>query len=155
MIRNVFLATVGVAIAATAVFAASHVGPFDGAIAARQAHMRLNGHNIGVLGAMAQGKIEYNADAASAAAGNLAALAKMNQSTYWPQGSDSGANANTRALPELWNDFPGVIKISKDLVAATTAMDSAAGVSLASLQGAMGPLGGACGACHKAYRQPK
>ena len=35
---------------------------------------------------------------------------------------------------------------------AAAAMETAAGQGLESLQGAMGPLGGACGACHEDYR---
>ena len=38
--------------------------------------------------------------------------------------------------------------------AAAEAMSAAAGTDLASLQGAMEGLGGACGACHKAFRVP-
>jgi len=155
MIKKIAAATITLTIAATAVFAASHAGPFDGAITARQSHMRLYGHNIGVLGGMAQGKIGYDADAAAAAAGNLLALSKLNQSTYWPVGSDSFDNANTRALPALWDNFGDVGKKATDLIAAAAAMDAAAGGGLGALQAAMGPLGGACGACHKAYRQPK
>jgi len=34
-------------------------------------------------------------------------------------------------------------------------MADAAGFDLASLQAAMGPLGGACSDCHKAYRAPE
>ncbi|MEE4346330.1 MAG: cytochrome c, partial [Paracoccaceae bacterium] len=41
-----------------------------------------------------------------------------------------------------------------DLVTAAKAMEGAAGTDLASLQAAMGPVGEACGACHKAYRVP-
>ena len=147
----------GLAIAATAVFAASHVGPFDGAIKARQSHMRLNGHNLGILGAMAKGNVDYDADAASAAAAaaNLAALSRMSHNGYWPAGSDSDAMDNTRALPALWGNFPDVMTKVGALAEAAGAMESAAGNGLEALQAAMGPVGGACGACHKAYRKPR
>lgn len=154
MIRKITLAVAGLAIAATAVLAASHAGPFDGAIKARQSHMRLNGHNLGILGAMAKGNIDYDADAASAAAANLAALARMSQNGYWPAGSDSFELENTRALPELWQKFDDVTTKIDALAVATAAMESAAGSGLEALQAAMGPVGGACGACHKAYRKP-
>ena len=155
MIRKITLAAVGLAIAATAVFAASHVGPFDGAIKARQSHMRLNSHNLGILGAMAKGNIDYDADAASAAAANLAALSKMSHNGYWPAGSDSDAMDSTRALPALWGNFPDVMTKVGALAEAATEMESAAGNGLEALQAAMGPVGDACGACHKAYRKPK
>ena len=41
------------------------------------------------------------------------------------------------------------------LAAAADAMAAAAGNGLDSLRGAMNGLGGACAACHKAYRQPQ
>lgn len=61
---------------------------------------------------------------------------------------------NTRALPELWQKFDDVTTKIDALAVATAAMESAAGSGLEALQAAMGPVGGACGACHKAYRKP-
>ena len=48
------------------------------AIGARKAQMQLYAFNISHLGAMAQGEVDYDAAAASAAANNLAALAALN-----------------------------------------------------------------------------
>lgn len=155
MIKKITMATAGLAIAATTVFAASHAGPFDSAIAARQSHMKLYAHNLGILGGMAKGAIEYNADTASVAAANLASMASMSQATYWPQGSDSFDNENTDALPKIWENFPDVGAKGKALADATAAMNAVAGNGLAELQAAMGAVGGACSACHKAYRKPE
>ena len=155
MLKKITLGTGALIIAATAVFAGGHdKTPEQTAIGARQAHMSLYSHNLGLLGGMAQGKIDYDSGAASAAASNLAALASMNQSRYWLPNTDNGNEEGTRALPALWSDMAGVGKIAGEFGAAVTAMEAAAGVDLASLQGAMGPLGGACGACHKAFRAP-
>ena len=60
----------------------------------------------------------------------------------------------SKVVAELWQNMPDVMSKGADLVTAATAMEVAAGTDLASLQAAMGPLGGACGACHKAYRVP-
>ncbi|MBV1866385.1 MAG: cytochrome c [Marinosulfonomonas sp.] len=152
MIKKITFAAVGLALATTAVFAES---PHDGAIAARKAHMQLYGHNLGILGGMAKGAIEYDADAASAAATNLATLTKMSQGSYWPQGSEAGAVEGSRALGALWQNFPDVGAKSGEMAAAAAAMETAAGGGLDALRGAIGGVGGACGACHKAYRQPK
>jgi cytochrome c556 len=127
----------------------------EGAIKARQSMMQLYAFNLGALGAMAKGTVEYNADAASASAGNLLALSQMSQAGMWPQGSDVGSYPNTRALPDIWAKYPDIAEKGKALGAAAEAMNAAAGTDLASLQGAMRELGGACGACHKAYRQEK
>ena len=137
-----------------AVIAESHVDPMiAGAIKARQAHMQLYAHNLGVLGAMAQDKMAYDAAAATAAANNLAALITLDQMSYWPAGSAAGEVDGSRALPAIWTDFPGVMEKAGALGAAVTAMQAAAGTDLDSLKGAMGALGGACGGCHQAYRQ--
>jgi len=122
------------------------------AVTARQAHMQLLAHNLGVLGGMAQGKIDYDATAAKAAADNLVALGAINQTSYWTPGTDSGAIDGTKALPALWDNIDNVMSINADYNAAADAMAAAAGTDLASLQGAMGPLGGTCSACHREYR---
>ena len=155
MIRKITLAAAGLAIAATAVLAASHVGPFDGAIKARKAHMRLNSHNIGILGAMAKGDMDYDAEVAVGAAANLVALSLLSKAGYWPAGSDSEATEGTRALPVIWDNLDDLDAKFAALADAATAMESAAAVGLAELQAAMGAVGGACGACHKAYRKPR
>lgn len=127
----------------------------QGAIKARQAQMTLYSHNLGTLGGMAKGDIEYDAAAAQAAADNLAALSTMSQAGFWLPGTDSDSMEGTRALPAIWSADSTAGQLGADMVAAAAAMQAAAGTDLASLQGAMEALGGACGACHEAYRKPR
>ena len=135
-------------------FAESHMSEEDlmKAVTARQSTMKLYAFNLGTLGAMARGTIDYNAEAAEAAAGNLVKLSSMNQMAMWPAGSDMESLEGTKALPALWDDMAGVGEAAAAMTEAAVAMEAAAGTDLASLQGAMGALGGACGGCHKAYR---
>lgn len=121
---------------------------------ARQAQMQLYSFNLGILGGMAKGEIPYETAAASAAAGNLANLAQLDQTHIWPAGSDEMGVEGSRTMAELWDNLPDVVSKNGDLITAAAAMDVAAGTDLASLQAAMGALGGACSACHKAYRVP-
>lgn len=125
------------------------------AVKARTSIMTLYASNLGQLGAMAKGQADYDAEAASKAANNLALLVQLDQSTLWPQGTDNKSIEGTRALPELWQNFPDVMAKGEALGKAAAAMQAAAGTDLAALQGAMGGLGGACSACHKAYRAPE
>jgi len=156
MIKKIAFGAAGLAIAATTVFAASHANsPFAGAIKARQAHMQLYAHNIGILGAMAKGAVEYDSIAATAAASNLAALSLLSQAGYWPQGSDAESVEGSEALGAIWKNYGDVSEKSGALVEASQMMVGAAGSDLASLQDAMKELGGACGACHKSYRKPQ
>lgn len=151
---HILLAGLALAAATTTTLAESHVDPaIAGAIKARQAHMQLYAFNLGTLGGMAQGKIDYDADAASAAASNLAALAHLNGRAYWVPGSDNASVDGTKALPAIWADGSDIGAKAAALVEAADAMNAAAGQGLEALQAAMGPLGGACGGCHQSYRQ--
>ena len=122
------------------------------AMKARQAHMSLFAFNLGTLGGMAQDKIPYDAAAAMTAASNLAALAAVDQAGYWVEGSDTTVEGS-RALPAIWDDMDGFVADQADLLAAAQGLDAAAGDGLDALKAAFGPVGGACGACHRAYRQ--
>ncbi len=135
-------------------FAESHIDPaISGAMNARQSHMRLYAFNLGILGSMAQDKAPYDAEAASAAAANLAALASLNQMFYWPQGSDTSFEGS-RALPAIWETFPAILEKATALSDAAANLATVAGTDLDSLKAAFGPVGGACGDCHKSFRQP-
>ncbi|MBL4726552.1 MAG: cytochrome c [Rhizobiaceae bacterium] len=150
---TVFALCASICVSGTAIAAES---PIEKAVKARKAVMQLYSFNLGQLGAMAKGTVEYNADVASAAANNLLALASMNQAAIWPQGSDNGSLGEiTRAKPEIWSTYPAIVEKSKALMTGVTNMAAMAGKDLASLKGAMGGLGGACGGCHKAFRIKK
>lgn len=151
--RSLLPGLLGAALTAGMVTAAS-ADPTP-AIKARQAQMQLYGFNLGTLGAMAQGNMPYDAAVASVAAKNLAALTHLDGSMLWPAGSDIDSVEGTRALPDLWANFPDVGAKAQAVQVAADEMAEAAGFDLASLQAAMGPLGAACGACHKAYRAPE
>ncbi len=154
--KGVFFVGTLVALAAgSALLAQSAGGPFAAQITARQSHMRLYAFNIGPLVAMAKGEMPYDAKIASASASNLAALASLDQSRYWPEGSDSFENEGTNALPKIWDNIPDVIAKAQDLAKATSALAQTAGDGLDALRAGISPVGGACGACHKAYRKPK
>ncbi len=149
-IKIITAAMLSLSLTAGAALADSHL---QRAINARQSLMGLYLFNIGTLGAMAQGKLDYDAAAASVAAKNLALLSSINQSAMWPEGSNNFDLDNvTRAKPEIWDNFADLAVKQQGLVAATGAMEAAAGGGLDSLRGAIGGLGGACSACHKAYR---
>ena len=142
-----------VALAGVAI-AGSHGG--NPAVKARKAHMQLYSFNLGTLGGMAKGEIEYNADAAKAAAGNLAALASLSQGAYWTPGTSTDElGTDTRALPAIWQEGSKAGQIGGEFAEAAAALAAVAGDGQAALQGAIGPVGGACGTCHKAYRQPE
>lgn len=132
-------------------------GPHDKAIKARQAMFQLYSYSMGVLGAMAKGEIEYNAEVAQEMAANLDAAANLGQSTFWPAGSDNSnpENARTRALPELWETYPAVVEKGEDLAVAAAALAANAGNGLDALKSSMGDVGKSCKGCHDKFRAKK
>lgn len=136
---------------------AADEGPHDKAIDARQSMFTLFSFNIGTLSAIAKEKVPYDADAAAEAAANLDKLVSLGKSGFWPAGSDSetSGNAETRALPAIWDDLPDVERKFDDLQSAVTALVPVAGAGLNALQGAIGDVGAACKACHDDYRVEK
>ncbi len=153
MRRSLIAVTAFALATGTVALAGGHGG--NPAVKARNAHMSLYAFNLGILGDMAKGTTEYNADVASAAASDLATLAAFNQSNYWPEGTAEGEVEGSRAKAEIWTDGGGAIEKAKDLAVAAASLADVAGNGLEALQGGIGPAGAACGACHKAYRGAK
>ena len=134
----------------------AHAGGHDGnpAANARQAHMKLYAFNLDVIGAMAKGEIDYNADAALSTANNLLALAMMHQGAYWAPGtSTTELGSETRALPSIWEDGPRFEDIGIQLTEAASQLAAVAGEGQDAMRDAIRAVGGACSACHRNYRQ--
>ncbi len=132
-------------------------GPHDKAIKARQALMQLYSFNLGILAGMAKGKVDYNADSASAAANNLLSAVSMDQSAMWPQGShsDDAVNLTNRALPAIWETYPKITEAGKAMATAATDLQAAAGNGVDALRGAIGAAGKSCKGCHDDFRAEK
>ncbi|HHB81302.1 MAG TPA: cytochrome c [Aliiroseovarius sp.] len=153
--RYVTTGLIVASLAASVAIAAGHgKSPEEKIIAARKAQMHLMAHNLGILGAMANGATDYNEDAANAAAGNLKALAGLNPMSMYTADTDSMSVDGTRAMPDLWDNMDDVASKFTSLGTATSALADAAGGGLEGLQGAIGGVGKVCGDCHKAYREP-
>lgn len=149
--RNLTAAALGLAIVATpAALAAQDV---DSAIKARQGQFRIMALNLGVLGSIAKGEMEYDADTAQTAADNLVTIAAIDQSFNWPEGSDNASAENTRALPAIWENIPDVISKWEDFGAAAQGMQTAAAEGPDAIGAALQEVGGACNACHDEYRE--
>ncbi|OYX45497.1 MAG: hypothetical protein B7Z02_00625 [Rhodobacterales bacterium 32-67-9] len=149
-----FFAGLTIASLAVAGVATAQDAPFAREIKARQGIMVYRAMQLGVLGGMAKGEVEYNAEAAQKAADNLVTAVSIDASMLWPKGSDNSANPASTALAAMWEDGSGIGDKAKALNDAAAAMQAAAGTGLDGLKTAMGPVGEACGACHKAFRVP-
>jgi cytochrome c556 len=141
----VALAAMGTGIAATA-------QDLPAPVQARQGQFQIMALNIGVLGNMARGNTEYDAEAAQTAANNLVTMSQIDQSFHWPEGTDNFALDGTRALPAIWENLPDVIEKWQAFGSAAEGLAAVAADGLEPMRAALGPVGGTCGACHDDYR---
>ncbi|MEL6799268.1 MAG: cytochrome c [Pseudomonadota bacterium] len=139
------------ALGAGAAFADSHNA--NPAVKARQAHMQLYLHNLIPMIQMIRGTAEYDAEAATARASNIAALTQLDQSTYWVPGTDSDAlPGQSKALPALWDNIPDAIAKGQAVAEAAANLAATAGDGPDALRAGFGPLNTACNACHEDYQ---
>lgn len=143
------------AVALTTLALSASAGGHGGnpAVDARQGHMQVMALNLGILGNMARGNTDYDADIAQAAADNLVLMGAVNQRFYWPPGTDSESYEGSRALPALWEDQASLFEIAGRYTPAAEALAASAGQGLDAMRGAIGPVGAVCGDCHEAFQE--
>jgi cytochrome c556 len=125
------------------------------AVEARHHQMEMIAYNTGILGGMAKGEMDYNAEMATSAATNLHAMAMLDRATLWVEGTEQGAVEGSRAKAEIWSDPETFDAKFKALQDASAAMMEVAGTDLDGLKGGMGAIGKACGDCHDTFRGPR
>ncbi len=145
--------------AASAVLATGAIAeeedPFADAVEMRHGLMLQMASDLGKVGAMAKDEAPYDAAAASKAAANIVAISSVLSMDQFPAGSEYQKSADSFALPAVWTAQDDFLKKIADLNTAAVAFQTAAGTDLDSLKAGMAGIGGACAACHKAYRQPE
>ncbi|MFO1427328.1 MAG: cytochrome c [Steroidobacteraceae bacterium] len=105
---------------------------------------------FGVMGAMVQGKIPFDAKTFQTRAQRSAFMAQILPELF-PAGSDSGAP--TKAKPEIWQQTAEFQKLMKDVQDKLAALDkAAAGGTLESVKPAFQAASQACKACHEKYK---
>lgn len=129
--------------------------PFADAVEMRHGLMLQMATDLGKVGAMAKEEAPYDAAVAGKAAANIAAIASVLSMDQFPAGSEYQKSADSFALPAVWEKQDDFLQKVADLNTAAAAFQTAAGTDLASLKAGMEGIGGACAACHKAYRQPE
>lgn len=154
--KKIAIGAAGLSVLASLAFADGHAkGAFENEIKVRNAQMTLYSFNLGILGAMAKGEMDYDAELAAASASNIVSASKLSMMAAWPQGSDNASVDGTRALPAAWEKWPDIATKGQEFTAAAEKLAAVAGTDLDGLRSAIGDVGKACGACHKPYRAPK
>ena len=138
-------ALVGLSAPATAQFAK----PED-AIKYRQSALSVMGAHFGRIGAMANGKVPFDAKAAADNADIVAVMAKLPWAGFGP-GTETGGN--TKAKPEIWTEQAKFKENSEKMQAETVKLAAAAKTGdLAMLKTAFSATADTCKTCHDAYR---
>ncbi len=122
----------------------------EDAIKYRQSVMTLMAAHVGRLGAMANGKVPFDAKQAVENAAVVESLVKLPWAAFG-EGTDKGRS--NKAMPEIWKE-PAKFKEGADkLVAEAGKLSAAAKVgTLDSLKTAFGSAAGACKGCHDNYQ---
>lgn len=136
-----------VALAAPA--SAQFAKPED-AIKYRQSTLSVIGTHFGRVGAMANGRVPFDAKVAADNADIVAEMAKLPWAGFGP-GTDKGGN--TRAKPEIWTEQAKYKEYSEKMIAETAKLSVAAKTgNLDTLKTAFGATAATCKACHDAYQ---
>ena len=114
-------------------------------VKARQELMKSFGGAAKALGGMAGGDVAFDAAAAEAAKAALVDGAAKIATVFEQAGSDPASEAK----PEIWTNWEDFLVKAKGLGDAAAALDA---TTLEGVQAGMGGVGGACKACHTAYR---
>jgi cytochrome c556 len=147
--------TVLASLSAFAGFAQEAEDPFKDAVETRHGLMLQMASDLGTLGGIAKGNATYDQAIASKAAANIAAISSVLSMAQFPAGSEVEKSADSFALPEIWAKQDDFLAKIADLNDAAAMMRTAAATDGDAIKASMAQLGGACSACHKAYRQPE
>lgn len=141
------LATTALTLSAPA--SAQFAKPED-AIEYRQSAFFVMGQHFGRLGAMANGRVAFDAKAAQDNAEVVAQMAKLPWAAFGP-GTDKGAS--TKALPAIWTERAKFDSDTANFQAEVTKLAAAAKTgNLDNLKAAFGATAGTCKACHDSFR---
>jgi cytochrome c556 len=105
--------------------------------------------HFGRVGAMANGRVPYDAKVAADNMAIVETMSKLPWAGFGP-GTDKG---DTKAKSQVWSDAAGFKKASDDMVLAVAQLNAAAKTNnLDALKTAFGGAAKTCKACHDAYR---
>ena len=135
----------------TAVPASAQFAKPEDAVKYRQSVMFVMSQHFGRIGAMANGRVPYDAAAAVQNAEIVAEMAKLPWAGFGP-GTDKVTP--TRAKPEVWTEQAKFKEHNEKLVGETGKLLAAAKTnSLDNLKVAFGSTANTCKGCHDAYRK--
>jgi cytochrome c556 len=127
--------------------------PGGKAVLTRQAHYKELGKAFGGIGA----ELRKDAPDKAAIAANATTAANLAKDlpSWFPKGSGPEAGVKTAAKAEIWTDAAGFAAAVSKLQAETTKLQQVASAGdIDAIKAQVRATGGACKACHDAYRAP-
>lgn len=136
------------ACAALSTPASAQFAKTDDAVMYRESAMFIMNQHLGRLGAMANGRVPYDATAAVANAEVVATMAKLPWQAFGT-GTEGG-----KAKPEIWKEQAKFKENQDKLQAETVKLVAAAKAgTVEALKAQFGTTAGVCKACHDAFRK--
>lgn len=122
----------------------------EDAVKYRKASYTVMAAHFGRLGAMANGRVPYDAKLAAENAELVVALAKLPWTAYG-EGTEKG---ETRAKPEIWKEAAKFKEAADKMQAEVGKLNVAAKAgNVDALKAAFGPAAASCKACHDNFRK--
>ena len=135
------------AAAAVSLPAAAQFAKAEDAINYRQSAFAVLGHHFGRLGAMANGKMPFDAKSAQESAEVVAFMSKL------PWAGFGAGTEGGKAKPEVWKEQAKFHDLSGKMEAEVVKLNAAAKTgNLDNLKTAFGPAANSCKSCHDSFR---
>lgn len=122
----------------------------EDAVKYRQSVMTVQGYHLGRIGAMANGRIPFDAKVLQDNAAVLETVTRLAWVGYGPETE----KVKSKSKPEIWME-PAKFKAAQDSAMAETVKLSAAAKTgnLDQIKAAFGAVAGSCKSCHDAFRE--
>jgi len=147
MLASIALAAAAISLSAPA--AAQFQKPED-AVKYRKAAFTVMGAHFGRIGAMASGKVPFDAKVAADNAAIVETMSKLPYAGFVP-GTDKG---DTRALPAIWTEQAKFNAAAEKMQGEVSKLAAAAKAgNLDAVKTAFGAAGQSCKACHDDFRK--
>lgn len=151
--KRLLLAAATVAGLLAALPAAAQFQKPEDAIKYRQSALTVMANHFGRIGAMAQGRVPFDAKVAAENAALVADLSKLPWAAFG-EGTDKGLP--NRARPEIWKEPAKFKAASEKMIGEVAKLETAAkSGNLDAIKTAAGAVGGACKGCHDDFRAEK
>ncbi len=137
------------ALTASAIPAMAQFQKADDAVDYRQGAFAVLGQHFGRLGAMANGRVPFDAKAAQDNAAVVAFMSTLPWAGFGP-GTDKPAS---KAKPDIWTEKAKFDQGAEKMMAEVVKLNAAAKMgNLDALKAAFGETAATCKACHDSYR---